>query len=117
MTLQWLIWSNEHRGFWHQNNHGYTRWMDEARRFPLEAAQEICDQASLQGRLSVETETGHKVPPEMMVLAPRRNPDRSAEALAGLAVQEFTNGRDFPGNERLTRIIAATIQFDREQRT
>ena len=114
--LQWLVWSNEHQGFWRMNRHGYTRHMGEAARFSVDAAQAICDAASLGGRLSFTSEGGHKVPPEIMVLAPGKRSSASPETLAAQAVAEFTDGRSFPGNERLERIIAASIRFDRENR-
>lgn len=36
----WLIWSNEHKGWWKSGNHGYTRDVASAARFTFEEACE-----------------------------------------------------------------------------
>lgn len=118
MTYEWAIWSNEHNGFWKPNRHGYTRSLAEAGRFSKEEAQRICDEASLGGRLTFETETGHKLPPEIMLYAPpARRATASAEELAAHAVYEFAEGKRYPGSDRLTSIFASVIKFDRENRS
>lgn len=37
----WLVWSNEHEGFWKGNNLGYTRKYHEAGRFTMNEAISI----------------------------------------------------------------------------
>ena len=111
---EWAIWSNEHRAFWGEAGVGYVRSLAEAKRFTAEQAQAICNEASAGGVLFQENEAGHKIPPEMMILAPRRQPRVAAEHVAALAVAEYGDGHDFPGAERLLEIIAHAIRTDRE---
>jgi hypothetical protein len=59
---RYLIWSNEHRGWWKKNLHGYTTLTHKAGQFSLEEASEIVASAN---RYSKEVE-------EAMVLAPSR---------------------------------------------
>lgn len=118
MTLQWLIWSNEHAGFWTPNRHGYTRSLVDAGRFSDEEAKAIVERASLGGKLKYKAEDGRELPPEMMLLAPaKRLPVATVDELASSVVLEFTGGRTFPGNERLESIVASVIRFDRENRS
>lgn len=42
LTHCWLIWSNEHKGWWKANNHGYTTDRLKARRFTCEEAVQTC---------------------------------------------------------------------------
>lgn len=118
MTLEWLIWSNEHAGFWKASRHGYTRHMAEAGRFSEAEAKAIVEQASLGGRLTYEPEEGRKLPPEIMLLAPPvRRATATAEELASHIVFQFTEGRRYPGSDRLEEIAASVIRFDRENRS
>lgn len=111
---EWAIWSNERRAFWRQNRRGYISNLADAGRFSIDEARAICAAASAGGILSVTTESGHQMPPEIMILAPRRRTRPDPKMLAREAVALFTGSRDFPGNERLCQIIAQTIEFDRE---
>jgi len=45
--LKYLIWSNEHRGWWQQNRHGYTANIQEAGVFSLKAALDIEAEANM----------------------------------------------------------------------
>lgn len=117
MTLQWLIWSNEHAGFWKASRHGYTRSMADAGRFSDEEARAIVDRATLGGRLTFKAEDGRELPPDMLLLAPAVRVAPSPEVLAAGAVVEFTSGQSFPGNDRLKRVIADVIRFDRDVRS
>jgi hypothetical protein len=47
---EWLIWSNEHRGYWRGDQLGYTEEVSEAGRFSLVEAIEICERASFGSR-------------------------------------------------------------------
>ena len=42
---QYLVWSNEHRGWWRAGRCGYTPGLAEAGRYSREAAIEICRDA------------------------------------------------------------------------
>lgn len=42
----YLVWSNEHRGWWKQS-HGYTSGLNKAGRFSRETAMKICRNAVL----------------------------------------------------------------------
>jgi len=59
--MRYLIWSNEHRGWWKANRHGYTTRTDKAGQFSFEQATEILARAN---RIKVE---------EIMVEAPSRD--------------------------------------------
>lgn len=41
MTEKWLIWSNEHKGWWRPNEMGYTGHKELAGRYTFEKALEI----------------------------------------------------------------------------
>lgn len=46
MKDEWyLIWSNEHRGWWRAGSHGYTRNLNEAGTYNRETALTICRDA------------------------------------------------------------------------
>lgn len=45
MAELYLIWSNEHGGWWGPNRHGYTRKLREAGRYDRAVAMEICREA------------------------------------------------------------------------
>jgi len=47
MTAKYLIWSNEHRGWWKPTRHGYTTRTDKAGQFDRAEAAEIVDKANL----------------------------------------------------------------------
>lgn len=118
MTYEWVVWSSERCGFWRQNRHGYTSSLAEAGRFSREEAQAICDKASLDGRLTFKTEAGHELPPEIMLFAPpARRRTSTPEELASHAVNQFADGRRYPGSDRLETIVASVIRFDRENRS
>ncbi len=38
----WLVWSNEHRLWWCADRRGYTRFIENAGRYTLEEATQIC---------------------------------------------------------------------------
>ena len=40
--MQWLVWSNEHRGWWKPQSAGYTKSRKQAGRYSLDEATEIC---------------------------------------------------------------------------
>jgi hypothetical protein len=61
--MRYLIWSNEHRGWWKPNHHGYTTRADKAGQFSFEEAKQICDNANRYTRLGQN---------EIMVEAPSR---------------------------------------------
>jgi hypothetical protein len=44
--MKYLIWSNEHRGWWRANRHGYTTLVQRAAHFSLEDATEIVTKAN-----------------------------------------------------------------------
>jgi hypothetical protein len=44
--MKYLIWSNEHRGWWKANRHGYTTRTDKAGQFSFEEACNIVSNAN-----------------------------------------------------------------------
>jgi hypothetical protein len=44
--VKWLIWSNEHRGWWKPNRCGYCKRRDEAGRYGFEEAKQIVTDAN-----------------------------------------------------------------------
>lgn len=52
---KWLIWSNEHTGWWRPNSSGYTASMKEAGRYDYDEAVDICINARSFG--------GDRMPP------------------------------------------------------
>lgn len=44
--IKWLIWSNEHQGWWRPQQCGYTDHKELAGRYPFEEAMEICINAN-----------------------------------------------------------------------
>jgi hypothetical protein len=44
--IQFLIWSNEHSGWWAPGNRGYTKNRKEAARYALSDALKICEKAN-----------------------------------------------------------------------
>ena len=68
--MRYLIWSNEHRGWWKQNRHGYTTRTDKAGQFSFEEAKEICDRAN---RYAIHVRQGRASgPEEIMMPSPSR---------------------------------------------
>lgn len=63
---EYLIWSNERRGWWKANRHGYTLRIDEAARFSETEAQKI----AADGNRGLAPDAGY--PNEMVVQAPDR---------------------------------------------
>lgn len=61
--MLYLIWSNEHRGWWKPNRHGYTTLTQRAGQFSLEGATEIVTHANRYSSDNIE---------EVMVEAPSR---------------------------------------------
>lgn len=58
MNTKWLIWSNEHKAWWRENSRGYTMSRNEAGRYSMTEAMEICLGANkFQGDLQVPSET------------------------------------------------------------
>lgn len=55
----WLIWSNEHGGWWKPGRWGYTPRIGEAGRYARSAADEVCRSANFGGQIN-----------EVAVLAP-----------------------------------------------
>ena len=45
MSDEYLIWSNEHRGWWREGSRGYTRGLRDAERFDREVALRTCRDA------------------------------------------------------------------------
>ena len=69
--MKYLIWSNEHRGWWKQNRHGYTTRTDKAGQFSFEQAKQICENANRYDQpISKRPSTGLN---EVMVEAPSRD--------------------------------------------
>lgn len=69
MSGPWLIWSNEHDGWWKPNAWGYTKLIAEAGRYKFASASAVCMQANI-----VQNATGQK-PNETMVPAPEATPE------------------------------------------
>lgn len=68
--MNYLIWSNEHRGWWKASRHGYTTRTDKAGQFSFEEAQQICDNANRYDQpIAKRPSTGVN---EVMVEAPSR---------------------------------------------
>jgi hypothetical protein len=44
--MKYLIWSNEHRGWWKPNRHGYTTRTDKAGQFTFDEAADIIKDAN-----------------------------------------------------------------------
>lgn len=44
--VKWLIWSNEHNGWWKQHGNGYTKSRAEAGRFTFWDAMQSCEAAN-----------------------------------------------------------------------
>jgi hypothetical protein len=63
----YLIWSNEHCGWWKQNRHGYTTRTDKAGQFSFEEARQVIVDANRYLRQ-------HEPANEVMVEAP--SPDQ-----------------------------------------
>ena len=91
----WLVWSNEHGAWWRGDGRGYTRVLNEAGRWSKDMADDIVDQATQGGRVTVTRETwagtAVEVPPEVAVPAPEE-PGRGAVWVAIL--------RPFTGEQR-----------------
>lgn len=49
-TIVYIIWSEEHRGWWKPNERGYTPKREEAGHYEFERAQEICMSANINER-------------------------------------------------------------------
>lgn len=43
--MKFLIWSNEHKSWWCADRNGYTQKIENAGRYPLGEALEICKEA------------------------------------------------------------------------
>lgn len=46
MEKLWLIWSNEHNGWWRANRQGYCHFRKDAGKYTYEQALEICANAN-----------------------------------------------------------------------
>lgn len=44
--IQWLVWSNEHDGWWAPHGNGYVKKRDDAGRFSFEQASEYLESAN-----------------------------------------------------------------------
>ncbi len=51
LAPKWVIWSNEHHGWWRQNLHGYVQDLVDAGRWLKEDAEKIVNQESAKGLL------------------------------------------------------------------
>ncbi|MGH3518829.1 MAG: hypothetical protein ACRDQ7_15705 [Haloechinothrix sp.] len=74
-TVKYLIWSNQHTGWWRPRHHGYTLMIEEAGRYDKAEAEEIVARATVDGRLTyrgVNPITGeeYSLLPEYVVIAP-----------------------------------------------
>lgn len=88
--MRYLIWSNEHCGWWKGNRHGYTTATHRAGLFGFEEARDIVTNAN-------RYLFPHDTPNEFMVAAPNR-------------VQidnDLTDDLDWPIAERIGRVDAA----------
>lgn len=47
MNDRYLIWSNEHRGWWRSGEHGYSRDLAEAGHYSRDRALQICRKATM----------------------------------------------------------------------
>ena len=54
---EWLIWSNEHIGWWKPNRLGYTKNPEEAGLYTYEDAMDICESANLNNSWPVPKES------------------------------------------------------------
>jgi len=67
----YLIWSNEHRGWWRQNRHSYTPVIEWAGMFPEDEARSIVEGAALGGPMTAHDNYGiyrdQPVPNEVLV--------------------------------------------------
>lgn len=64
MTVRpWLIWSNEHNGWWGNNRSGYTQNIDHAGRYTSKEAIQIVMDAN-------KFIPAHKLPHEVLTPAP-----------------------------------------------
>ncbi len=50
----WLIWSNEHGGWWMPKQRGYTSHLKYAGRYSFEEAKETCEMANANRELPLE---------------------------------------------------------------
>jgi hypothetical protein len=50
--MSYLIWSNQKGMWWRGNQRGYTQFIEEAGRYPLEEADRIVDSATVGGMLA-----------------------------------------------------------------
>ena len=64
--MKYLVWSNEHRGWWKPTRHGYTTRTDKAGHFSFEAAMDITTNANRHLRPGDD-------PNEIMLPAPSRD--------------------------------------------
>jgi hypothetical protein len=53
---EWLIWSNEHDGWWKQHSCGYTKDPRLAELYTYESAMSICEDANLHNKYPVPLE-------------------------------------------------------------
>lgn len=55
--MKWLIWSNEHRGWWAPDSHGYVSARTDAGRYDFDEALEIVTGANKHLQRHVPNET------------------------------------------------------------
>lgn len=108
----WLVWSNEHRGFWRADRRGYTTSNLEAGRFSTGEARLILANAAAAGPIEHD---GVALPQEIMLPAPDLEPTPDADWLADMALVH--NAPEDPIKAISLRLmIAETIRYDRERR-
>jgi len=73
---KYLIWSNEHRGWWKANRHGYTTRTDKAGQFSFEEAAEIVTNANRYSRTPKIEEFMLEAPSHEQIALDLKYPDR-----------------------------------------
>lgn len=73
---KYLIWSNEHRGWWKPGRHGYTTRTDRAGQFSLEEATEIVVNANRYSKTPAIEEVMVKAPSPDQITLDLEYPDR-----------------------------------------
>jgi hypothetical protein len=51
-TVVWIIWSVEHRAWWRENRHGYTKIIENAGVYSFKEAMEIVMDANMCGKIN-----------------------------------------------------------------
>jgi hypothetical protein len=68
----WLVWSNEHNGWWAPGWNGYVKDIHQAGRYSQEEAIEICHKANFFLRKDLLKNPEPRAPNETMLPAPEK---------------------------------------------